>query len=557
MTCYNYLKNDIHLTGIQKFKFFKKFNNKTSQGSVGVLIHHKTSSNQSDDVELEHAKDFLLVHEPMKNPKKIVYKIGTETPFLVQHEYDISQHLLDIANFIPNFMRCFDILHSVHISLKQKNPFVNPDLISNNNMSSMLDVLLLEHCNHVETLDNIIRRYNKKPTALLSKQINSCINQVSIAILIGQYVLEFVHNDLHFDNILMSKCPDNTKLLYKFNIPGETKIRYALIPTYGLFPQIIDFGFSYTKNLEFLYTGIHHDNKGYINYKFDKYTDMKTIICRLLFSKYNFGLKSSFENFNEMVDSYFLQMPIDHETGWDRNTSYSSGKQLVKYTTKYTKNKFIKENLYDIIDMINSLIILPLKHKDFGDIEKHMKDFCESWEEVEKWISTSKHKIFVLKIFINAIREEFVKTKKQTSAISTHQRCIVQSIEKYVKSETPSWIIISDEVVKKLYFSIINLSECFEGFLFKQTSITTMRKEKEYQILEKHFKTSFDVYHHFLEPFISDSPVIKLNDYIVVMDACNKKTFSCFITDLDFVKTLNLIEDDELKVHTLFEFTEQ
>jgi len=540
MTSYNTLQKEIISSGLSTFKFFRKFNNKTSQGSAGILIQKKESKSSHENVELVDAKDFLVLQQIIS--KKIIYKIGLETPFLVQHEFTIAKHLETINKFLPNFMRCYDIIYNIPMDMKKKNPFVNPDLTSSDNEFN--DVILLEHCNHIETLDNIIKRYLKKKNQLLADQINSCINQLSIAILIAQYEIGFVHNDLHFDNILLCTCPKNTKLLYKFNAVGDSKVSYALLPTFGIFPQIIDYGFSYTHNRNFLYTGIHHDNKGYINFEFDPYTDLKTILCRLLYSDYNFGSNQLLSKFSDLMDKNFLQMPIDHETGWDSNNKPSIGNQLIRYTRPFVKNKFIRKYISEILDMINSLVILPLQSKSYCDMDIHIATFCDAWDSIEEWISSTNEKKYILKNLISGIRNNLIS--------DTNSKNLLENIK---LSSNPSWAAISTKTIETLYLSIIQISECIEGFEYERSTISISRKINEYKKLSN-YKNSIDIYKTFIEPFVSNDVTVEYNDYIIVMDACNKKTFSCFIQDNNFIDSLKLLNNED-KAQLLFKFSEQ
>ncbi len=81
-----------------------------------------------------------------------------------------------------------------------------------------------------------------KPLILNYKFIT---NQLMIAILIAQKKLSFIHNDLHFDNVLICKCLQRTFMLYVFEY---NSICYALLPTYGYYPIIIDYGFSFSED---------------------------------------------------------------------------------------------------------------------------------------------------------------------------------------------------------------------------------------------------------------------------------------------------------------------
>ncbi len=51
-----------------------------------------------------------------------------------------------------------------------------------------------------------------------------------------------------------------------------------------------------------------------------------------------------------------------------------------------------------MVDMIGSLIILPLRKKNTENLVETLAIFFKEWLKIEKWIGSSHMKIFVFKI---------------------------------------------------------------------------------------------------------------------------------------------------------------
>ena len=600
---YTLLKNIVEKDGLRAFKFHKKIADNTSQGSVGIL---KCIINDIGCTEtlygkclgggvkaLTMARDYIVEkkgRDEKNNEDLIIYKIGTETPFLCRHEHDVSISLHKLSTYLPNFMRPFDLIRNARADPRQKNPFVsyiqNDDCkkrsrhtegIKRVRPKTFSDMALFEYIDSNITLAQLLtfnvkgRRQTRvtsqddleKIKASQPNIINSLLNQLMIATIIAQQKLLFIHNDLHFDNVLVSKCLERTFMLYVFDINRKGAIRrhedtekgeeenvicYALLPTCGYYPTIIDYGFSFSKDLIGgpLLTGIHHNNKGYMNHQYDEFTDFKTMLVRLAYSEYQFGLNDK-DDFQNIVRKELLnRLPIDRQTGWDDTKDISVSKQLVRhirlFIDDYLKNanreSFFQKHEYELVDMICSLIILPLRKKNSDTLIDSLQKFFGEWFKIERWIGTSHMKIFVFKSIVDKIREDLL----------TKTECNMEDFQKTIykiMNEVGDNIILSHLDYELFYKSIISLSDCFEDIMFKANQKCVKRKEKEYSRLR--MKTSLDMY-QLVEPFISVDYEIRYGDYFVVLNAINETTSSFVINDTctrEFIDTVNDMDRTE------------
>lgn len=128
---------------------------------------------------------------------------------------------------------------------------------------------------HGETLRTASRR-------MCVEQLNSVTYQIMMALLMAQQANGFVHNDLHWDNIIVSKCNPNQHILYKYKMANSDEIFQRVVPTHGYVPVIIDYGFAYcdefvreNHNMEAVYA----DHIGYCTYETDTCVDVvRTLI---------------------------------------------------------------------------------------------------------------------------------------------------------------------------------------------------------------------------------------------------------------------------------------
>lgn len=556
LDCSNYqvIKTMIAKEGLRNFKFHKKIQNDTSQGSVGILKCMAELENNLFSEKLS-ARDFLVNYSSTPiTDKYIVYKIAIETPLLSFHEHAISKSLFKISNFVPNFMRPYDLIKNMRADPRQQNPFISYVANDKNNVLKMRpktfsDLALFEYIHSNITLGDLLN--NKKKEISKYNAINSLLNQLMISILIAQQKLSFVHNDLHFDNVLVCKCFKKTFALYVFEISDS--VCFALLPTFGYYPIIIDYGFSFCKDIIGgpLLTGIHHNNKGYINHQYDELTDFKTMLVRLASTEYNFDKSNRSAEFKKIIEKELLQkLPIDKQTGWDNVNEISIGKQLVRrvrlflndYFTKTKSESFFKKYDYELVDIVGSLIILPLSYKSYDNLEESLNNFLQEWEKIEKWISSSHLKIFVFKHIIETVRKDLLSTDEQS--IINFQK----SIHK-VMNNIGNNIVLGTMNYNLFYKSILNLSDCFEGLMYQFNQKFTKRKALEYSRLN--FNTSLQMY-QLVEPFISVDYQIQYGDYFVVFDAINETTASFVIDNVELATLLNNMDRSD-RAQYLFE----
>lgn len=197
-----------------------------------------------------------------------------------------------------------------------------------------IQVLLLEKLDG--TLEDFLKEDNFN-----SDIIYSCLFQVSYALHYLQKHFNFIHNDLHINNIMYKKT-NKEYLYYKLNN------LYFKLPTFGYIFKIIDFGrsiFKFKKNIylndsfsnhgeaegQYKYPKLYNNtNKLTINYNFDLCRLATTIIDEL----YKFNNKQSIKKLYAMME----EMIKDEDGDLIYNCEHEPDFNLYINITKYAVN---------------------------------------------------------------------------------------------------------------------------------------------------------------------------------------------------------------------------
>ena len=353
--------------------FHSLFNKPGKQGVVGLF----TCKTAEDDSE-----------------KKIVFKISQNINYLVNHELTIMQGLSSISTYCPHFCKGFGkITCKLEPNCgKNKNPF------DESKFSVEKDVLLCEYIDKACKFYNYIRSEDVDENVLYS-----IVKQVLLSICIAQREKKFTHYDLHSFNIMIKKCDKNLSFLYVIDEENQ-----FLVPSLGYYPIIIDYGFSYIENMNGgpLWTSLAHTNVGFMSDRFDPIADPKLFLVTVSYEiKSKRNTKKS-KIFKRLIRDIFKPLDIDFECGWD-NTEEDKG--AVDYVCEILENyntcsRIFEEYDYYCMDIIQSLIILPLQEQNYENITDAYKAFLKEFVKIENEISNAFYIFYILKEIVDCAR---------------------------------------------------------------------------------------------------------------------------------------------------------
>jgi hypothetical protein len=410
-----------------------------SQGRVGILQHKQTK-------------------------EKVVFKIPLHPGFTVRHEHSIMNRLSGSRKFIPNYCEVYGLIKTL-VSPDSDSPFA----IAKGEAASLYDVLLTEYIVGSVTLTERIFSYN-------AKIVYSLIRQVLLAIEIGKRKYGLVHYDLHSDNILLRKCPRDSLFLYNM---GNTK---ALIPTYGIYPVIIDFGFSYLKGQTGmpLYSHMSHTDAGYLACLFDPYYDARIFLMNVSkdLSEFRTQRETSFRN---KVLAYYNHLSIDTSKGWDiRKGQYSASEMIVFTIEELEKEekvcKFFDDEGYQCVNILQSLIELPLRNKKNGDFRPFYRVFIQQFAKFEKTVKSDHNKLLILVQLVESARKiRATYNNNQEEGVRAFRRDFLHYIDKSLTFyQAPS-----DVDYHLLLENMYRMADCIETVYFRvMKDIIDVKKEQ-------------------------------------------------------------------------------
>jgi len=443
------------------------------------------------------------------NDFKIIFKISQCTNYLVNHELVVMNSLNTISTYCPHFCKVYGkITTNVEPNCeKGKNPF------GKSKYSIEKDVLLCEYIKNASKMYNYIRKEDIDENILYS-----LIKQILLAICIAQKEKKLTHYDLHSFNIMVKKCDTNLAFLYVIDEENQ-----FLIPTLGYYPVIIDYGFSYVKDMDDnpLWTSLAHTEVGFTSDRFDPVSDPKLFLITVSEEiKGKRGTKKS-KILRKLVRNLFKPLNVDFECGWDVVQEGDKGAidyvcDMVDIHNKYSR--IFDDYDYYCFDIIQSLIILPLQEQKYDNITESYKTFLKEFAKIENEISNSFYNIYLLKEIVDIarmVRPDYLVPQKRNESILTFKKHIYQSINKVTK-----FCVIKDINFEKMLCSLLLLAKSVEGVLYSIMEEKMAEKYKEYADLK--FQNIEEIY-GLIETEIPDEYVFTEETEIMVIDNIGKK----------------------------------
>lgn len=499
----DYFENTpIILNNLKSFKknnkFIEKFDKQGKQGIVGLIQNNETST-------------------------KIVYKISQYLNFLVTHEYKIMKSLKQICMYCPHFCKPIaEISNKMDPNFrKNKNPF---EIKSKHPI--ITNTLLMEYISG-QKLSKLLKNLDEVI-------IFNIIKQVLLALCIAQEKIRFTHYDLHSDNVLVKKCDENVVFLYIMN---ETN-QYC-VPSFGYIPTIIDYGFSYCKDLEGepLNSSLAHTNVGFMTNQFDYISDTKLFLVSLSEELKTFRSSNKVNKLRNIVRNVFSSLDIDWECGWD---NYSTGgasdfiSEEIEDTVQNHKCKVFKEYDHFCLDIIQHLIILPLKERSYKNINSSLLCILDELAKIEKQISNHFTLIYILKEMVysaGSLKKYYLKNSTKIEAVKEFTKDINETLSSVASFVNPRGLNY-----EKLLCALYCFANACEGILHKQIYKKNKEKNVEYSHME--ISTPEEIYAA-LEVNLPDNYIFNANTKVYVLDSVNNKRCVKHLTP----KLIKLVND--------------
>lgn len=486
-------------------EFYRLFEKSGKQGYVGIM-HLKQNENNSR--------------------LKCVFKISQYVNYLVHHEYIIMKGLTELAPFCPHFCRILGV-EEVEMDAKFKKDSDNPFEIQTK-YPVRKDVMLCEYISESNKFYNMIRgKYT------CDNVIYSCVKQVLMATAIAQKQKRFTHYDMHSLNIMVKQCDPNIVFLYVLDNDNQ-----FLVPTHGNYPVIIDYGFSYIGDMDNgpLWTSLAHTDVGFMSDRFDWVADPKLFLVTVSSEIQEHRPGKQADKFRNIVRNIFKPLKIDWECGWDNEVRRGAADYVMHILDKYSSSSILFSDWpHYCIDVLQSLIILPLQEQDYGDIEIAFTTFINEWIKIENEINNPYYNLYILKNMVSLARKllpVYMDENTQTKAVTAFRRAMFELL-----NEITSYCRPKNVHFEKLLCSLYVLAKCVEGILYEVMDSRMTQKTKQYELMPLSSTEQI-----FAAIDVNIPSVYKYTDKtrVVVLDCVNKTTKEAKIPN-SILSTLNSV----------------
>lgn len=404
--------------------------------------------------------------------EKYVYKISQYLNFLIEQEYTVMQGLNEIRSFCPHFCKTYGAFRTriTDNFREEDNPF------EHTKRSVEASVLIMQHIDDARKL----YRYLKNDSIPVEVMISQ-VKQTLLATIMAAEHGRFTHYDLHSNNVLVKKCPTNSVFLYKLD-----DSRMYLVPTYGYMPVIIDFGFSYHSNCNErpMFGALAHTDIGFVPATHDNQADAKLFLTSVSWELNKYKPCQTSTRFRDLIKNLYGKCSVDLECGWDVHSEDDplndsiSDYLLRKLTPQFKRSKFFKAQGHHVVDLIQALIVLPLRVRKTQDTLDDLAGILVTeFAKIEREIGTDFYNLYLFKVIIDSVlrhREEYLSQDTREHAVSTFKSDILKEIDRVAKFCQPkiNW--------EKLLCCLLCLSKCVENLCHDRLKKLMAQKKGEY-----------------------------------------------------------------------------
>lgn len=451
-----------------------------------------------------------------KEDKSLIYvfKVSQYINYLVQHELTVMNSLNEVADYCPNFCRSVGSIigHVDPNKRKEGNPFE-----CDSKYKIEKEILLTDYLDKSYKFCNYIFSNKISEDALYST-----VKQVLLGIAIAQNQKRFTHYDLHSNNIMMKKCSRNLVFLYVLDENNQ-----FCIPTRGCYPVIIDFGFSYTGDMngEPLWPTLNHTEVGFLSDRFDQIADPKLFLVTVSDEIHDAKKSKKSRKLKNITKNIYGTLPIDWDSGWDNDTDKCATDYVLKKLSKYAKVSLLfREYEYYCMDLIQTLIVMPLEKQKTEQIEIPFLAFLKEFTKIEKEIGSPFYCLYVLKGIVDAartVRTDYSAPETRDHAVGYFRHAILERIDSIASYCQPK-----DIHYEKMLCSLLCLTKGVEGLLFDAMEKRMSVKKLMYKKIP--LKTPAEIVAA-IEINIGDEYEFNEKTTVLVIDAVKK---SCYPLEL-------------------------
>ena len=455
----------------------------------------------------------------------IVFKFSLYIDYLAEHEDNITKDLNKLSPFCPHFGRSIGTIVCKLDPRRSGNPF-----ITKAKYPIEKRVILYEFIDDSYKLYNHVRN-----TKMPEEVVFSTIKQVLMAVSISQKKLNFVHYDLHSNNIMMKRCDKDIVFLYVL----DSKTQYC-IASNGKYPVVIDFGFSYTNESlnKPAWASLSNSQLGFTSCLYDDKADIKLFLKTTMRDLETNGYESKrAKKLYRVVNNMFANLNIQDSNGWDNNDKTSVTMFVSEMMTGYSRASYLftRHDIY-CLEIIQTLITLPLKKQSYNGVEQSYVAFLTEWNKIEIEINSPFYSMYLLKEMVDSaskLKDMYKVADTQKEAVNLFSRSVHDSLSKITSFCQPK--NVNFEI---LLCSLYLYSKAVEGIYFE---LLTKKMNKKIKRYSKMPIQNVDECYEAIETHIPCTYKYSDQTSIIVLDT-ERETQSAFTLNEDTIVEINKLD---------------
>jgi len=471
--------------GLPSCMTFRRFlSNKGKQGLAGII-----------DITLQDETEV-----------PIVFKISQHMNYITEHEDIVMKALEPLKEYCPHFVSGYGTARiKMDINYRKKE---DPFTVTSKHPIDVT-ILFMEYLRDEEetTYSRFFDCIEDEDNPLDEKQVSSLIRQTMLASAVAQKKVGLCHYDLHSENILVKECEPDRVNVYVIN--GK---KYS-VPTHGVIPIIIDFGYSYCYAMEntSLFCPLAHTEVGFMSSNFDPLSDVKLFLVTVTDDIKSLRKNKYASKLRKHVLKMFKGMKLDLKSGWTDFDGVVSASDAILALVDHDSfgSKMFDKYSYMCVDIVQSLFTLPLKEESYEDIDVVYENMIKEFSNIEQNISNRYTNLYIFKEMITIIRSlssDYETTRSEAvSEFKRKMQSTIDGLAKFCQLKRVNW--------EKLLCSTLLFANCAQGVCYEVVSKTNKRIQTEYDKLC--IKTPLEAYakiYKILETDIPDNPRMYIFD---------------------------------------------
>ena len=284
-----------------------------------------------------------------------------------------------------------------------------------------------------------------------------------------------------------------------------------------------------------LWPSMAHTDIGFTSDRFDWVSDPKLFLVTVSSEIKNKRNSKRSRIFRKVVKNMFYPLNIDWSSGWDEGEEQGASDYVTEMIKDYNPGSILFDKYeHYCIDLLQSMIILPLEEQDYSNIHKSYEVFVKEWMKVENQISSPYYNLYILKGVIDSarvVRAAYTCQSTRLDAIRTFRHSLydkVKQVADFCKLDGISY--------EKMLCSLIVFSRCMEGVLYDVMTARMAEKKREYKKLP--LQTIEQVYAG-IEVNLPDKYKYTSKSTILILDSYEETTIKTYKIPEEEIKNIN------------------